>query len=62
LKKKRNGIYFEGHHIIPKCKGSKVGYKVLLFKCGVQGLLSKGNGKILYNRELENYLKSKTCG
>jgi hypothetical protein len=42
--------------------GSKSGYKVLLFKCGTQGLLSKGNGKILYNRELENYLKSKTCG
>jgi len=42
--------------------GSKSGYKVLLFKCGTQGLLSKGNGKILYNSELENYLKSKTCG
>jgi len=42
--------------------GSKSGYRVLLFKCGTQGLLSKGNGKILYNKELENYLKSKTCG
>lgn len=42
--------------------GSKSGYMVLLFKCGTQGLLSKGNGKILYNSELENYLKSKTCG
>lgn len=42
--------------------GSKSGYKVLLFKCGTQGLLSNGNGKILYNSELENYLKSKTCG
>ena len=42
--------------------GSKSGYKVLLFKCGTQGLLSNGNGKILYNSKLENYLKSKTCG
>jgi hypothetical protein len=42
--------------------GSKSGYKVLLFKCGTRGLLSKGNGKILYNRKLENYLNSKTCG
>lgn len=42
--------------------GSKSGYKVLLFKCGTQGLLSKGNGEILYNSKLENYLKSKTCG
>jgi len=42
--------------------GTKSGYKVLLFKCDTQGLLSKGNGKILYNSKLENYLKSKTCG
>lgn len=42
--------------------GSKSGYRVLLFKCGTQGLLSKGNGKILYNSKVENYLKSKTCG
>jgi hypothetical protein len=42
--------------------GSKSGYKVLLFKCGTQGLLSKGNDKILYNSNLENYLKSKICG
>jgi len=38
------------------------GYRLLLFKCGTEGLLSKGNGKILYNSKLENYLKSKTCG
>lgn len=42
--------------------GSKSGYRVLLFKCGTPGLLSQGNGKVLYNSKLENYLKSKVCG
>ena len=53
---------YPGYIKFSQTLGSKSGYKLLLFKCGTQGLLSKGNGEILYNNKLENYLKSKTCG
>jgi len=41
--------------------GSKSGYKLLVFKCGTEGLLSKGNNKVVYSSKVENFLKSKVC-
>jgi hypothetical protein len=41
--------------------GSKSGFKLLVFKCGTEGLLSKGNNKVVYSSKVENFLKSKMC-
>ena len=37
------------------------GYKVLVFKCGIKGLYSKGTGKTLYSKNVENVLKNEMC-
>lgn len=42
--------------------GSKSGWKLLTYKCGVSGLKSSGNGSVVYNKQLENYLTNKFCG
>ena len=42
--------------------GSKSGWKLLTFKCGVNGLKSSGNGTVVYNKQLQNYLINKFCG
>jgi len=41
--------------------GSKSGWKLLVFNCGVNGLKSSGNNKVVYNKQLENFLKGKFC-
>ena len=41
--------------------GSKSGWKLLVFKCGVGGLKSSGNDKVVYNKQLENHLNGKFC-
>ena len=41
--------------------GTKSGYKLLVFKCGTKGLLSKGNGKIVYSKKLEYFLSKEYC-
>jgi hypothetical protein len=39
----------------------KNSYRVLVFKCGADGLFSKNNNKTVYSRRIESYLKSKVC-
>jgi hypothetical protein len=41
--------------------GSKTGWKLLVYKCGVGGLKSSGNDKVVYNKQLEGFLKGKFC-
>jgi hypothetical protein len=40
---------------------SMSGWKLLVFKCGVRGLKSSGNGKVVFNSQIEQFLNQKFC-
>lgn len=54
-------LYFNRIKFSNPSFGTKSGFRILVFKCGEEGLLSKGNQKRIYSNQINTFLNKNFC-
>ena len=54
-------LYFNRIKFSNPSFGTNSGFRILVFKCGEEGLLSKGNQKRIYSNQINTFLNKNFC-